>query len=67
MATKNPIEFIREVRQEAGKVTWPARRDTLITTGMVFVFVAIAAIFFTAVDWIIARLVQVALGLLGVL
>ena len=62
MATKNPIEFIREVRQEAGKVTWPARRDTLITTGMVFVFVALAAIFFTAVDWIISRIVQLLLG-----
>ena len=62
MATKNPIEFIREVRQEAGKVTWPARRDTLITTGMVFVFVAIAAVFFTAVDWIISRIVQLLLG-----
>ena len=62
MATKNPIEFIREVRQEAGKVTWPARRDTLITTGMVFVFVALAAVFFTAVDWIISRIVQFLLG-----
>jgi preprotein translocase subunit SecE len=62
MATKNPIEFIREVRQEAGKVAWPARRDTLITTGMVFVFVAVAAVFFTAVDWIISRIVQLLLG-----
>ena len=37
--TKNPIEFVREVRAEVAKVTWPTRRETMITTSMVFIFV----------------------------
>ena len=64
MATKNPIEFLREVRQEAGKVTWPTRRDSLITTGMVFVFVAIAALFFTLADYVISTVVRLVLGVI---
>ena len=61
---KNPVEFIREVRQEAGKITWAGRRETLVTTGMVFVFVTIAAIFFLAVDQVISTTVQSLLRLI---
>jgi len=64
MAIKNPLEFLREVRLEAGKVTWPTRRDSLVTTGMVFVFVAIAALFFTLADWIISSVVRLLLGVI---
>ena len=46
----NPFEFIQQVRTEAAKVTWPTRRETLITTGMVLVMVVLAAMFFVAVD-----------------
>ena len=46
----NPFEFIQDVRNEAAKVTWPSRRETLITTGMVLVMVVLAAIFFVVVD-----------------
>ena len=46
----NPFEFIQDVRAEASKVTWPTRRETLITTGMVLIMVVLAAIFFVAVD-----------------
>jgi preprotein translocase subunit SecE len=53
MAKKSPVEFIQDVRNEASKVTWPTRRETLITTAMVFVMVVIAAIFFLIVDQII--------------
>ena len=49
----NPFEFIQDVRAEAAKVTWPTRRETLITTGMVLVMVVLAAFFFVAVDEII--------------
>ena len=35
---KNPVEFVREVRGEVAKVTWPTRRETMITTSMVFIF-----------------------------
>ena len=50
MAKFNPQQFVREVRQEVSKVTWPTRRETVITTVMVFVMVAFAAIFFFVVD-----------------
>ena len=53
-----PVQFVREVRAETAKVTWPTRREWVVTTGMVFVLVAIATLFFFAVDSIIALLVQ---------
>jgi preprotein translocase subunit SecE len=61
VAKTNPLEFLREVRQETAKVTWPTRKETLITTAMVFVFVIIAAIFFLIVDQIIGWGVSVIL------
>ncbi|WP_170921265.1 preprotein translocase subunit SecE [Enhydrobacter aerosaccus] len=60
---KNPVEFVREVRAEAGKVTWPTRRETTITTSMVFIFVVIAAVFFLVADKVIAFVVQTLLGI----
>ena len=41
----SPFRFLQEVREEGRKVTWPTRRETAITTGMVFVMVAIASDF----------------------
>ena len=61
--SKNPIEFIREVRAEGSKVTWPTRRETMITTSMVFIFVVIAAIFFLVADKIIGFVVRTLLGI----
>ena len=46
----NPFQFIQEVRTEGGKVTWPTRRETLITTGLVILMVLFASMFFLAVD-----------------
>jgi preprotein translocase subunit SecE len=54
MAKINPGQFMREVRQEGAKVTWPTRKETLVTTGMVFVMVFLAAIFFFLVDLILS-------------
>jgi preprotein translocase subunit SecE len=54
MAKINPGQFMREVRQEGTKVTWPSRKETLVTTGMVFVMVFLAAIFFFLVDLILS-------------
>ena len=62
--TKNPIEFVREVRAEVAKVTWPTRRETMITTSMVFIFVVIAAVFFLVADKIIGFVVRLVLGTL---
>jgi len=53
MAKVSPFRFLQEVRAEMAKVTWPSRRETLITTAMVFVMVAIASIFFLIADQII--------------
>jgi preprotein translocase subunit SecE len=58
MAKINPGQFIREVRQEGAKVTWPTRKETLVTTGMVFVMVFLAAIFFFLVDLILSGTIR---------
>lgn len=63
MAKISPSEFIRQVRQETAKVTWPTRKETAITTGMVFVMVFVMALFFLLVDWILALGVRGILGL----
>jgi len=49
----NPFEFLQQVRAEATKVTWPSRRETLITTGLVLLMVVVASVFFVSVDWLI--------------
>lgn len=48
----NPFKFIQEVRNETAKVTWPTRRETVISTIMVLIMVLIASIFFFTVDQI---------------
>ena len=63
MALTNVAQFFREVRQETSKVTWPTRRETAISTGMVFLMVVLAAIFFFFVDQIIATAIRFLLGL----
>jgi preprotein translocase subunit SecE len=59
----NPLEFLQEVRQEATKVTWPTRRETLITTGLVIVMVILASLFFLAVDQVLRLFVHLILSL----
>ncbi len=49
MAT-NPIQFIQQTRAEIAKVVWPTRREVVLTTIMVFVLAALAALFFSLVD-----------------
>ena len=63
MAKKNPAEFAREVRREVAKVTWPTRKETTITSGMVFVMVIVASLFFLLVDQVLALGVRTILGL----
>ena len=46
----NAFEFIQQVRAEAAKVTWPSRRETMITTGLVILMAFVASIFFVLVD-----------------
>ena len=65
MAKVNPGEFVRQVRQEASKVTWPTRKEVGVTTVMVFIAVTLAALFFLLVDVIAGRVIGFILGLLG--
>jgi preprotein translocase subunit SecE len=60
-----PAEFARQVRQEAHKVSWPSRKETLVTTAMVFVMSVLAAIFFFVADATIAWGMRLILGLGG--
>ncbi|MBC8267364.1 MAG: preprotein translocase subunit SecE [Rhodospirillaceae bacterium] len=65
MAKINPAQFIQEVRQETSKVTWPTRRETGVSTAMVFVMVILAALFFFLVDQLMAFGVRMIFGLGG--
>lgn len=62
MASFNIGQFVREVRQEASKVTWPSRKETTISTIMVLIMVFLAAIFFFLVDQVLALGVEQILG-----
>jgi preprotein translocase subunit SecE len=63
MARTNPFEFLQQVRTEVSKVTWPTRRETIITTIMVVIMSIIAALFFLGVDWVLGTVVQLILGI----
>jgi preprotein translocase subunit SecE len=62
MAKVSPFKFLQEVRAEVQKVTWPTRKETTVTTIMVFVMVFIAAIFFLAADQLMRVAVSLILG-----
>jgi preprotein translocase subunit SecE len=65
MAKISPTKFYQEVRQETSRVTWPTRKETLVTTAMVFVMVFVAALFFFVVDQLMSNVVRFVLGLGG--
>jgi preprotein translocase subunit SecE len=59
----SPFKFLQEVRGETAKVTWPSRRETTITTIMVFVMVALASVFFFLSDQVIRVVITFVLGI----
>lgn len=63
MAKTNPAEFLREVRREVAKVTWPTRKETTVSTAMVFVMVIMASLFFLTVDQILQFGIRLILGM----
>ena len=63
MAQIDPFKFLQEVRAEAQKVTWPTRKETTVTTMMVFVMVVIASIFFLLADQVMRYGVSFLLGI----
>ena len=50
MAKNGVVGFVQDVRDEAGKVTWPTRRELVISTIMVMIMVVLASVFFMGVD-----------------
>ena len=64
-ATKNPLQFIQEVRAEVSKVVWPSRREVMVTSTMVFVLAILTAAFFFLVDYLIRQGLQGILSLVG--
>jgi preprotein translocase subunit SecE len=63
MAKSSPFKFLQEVREETEKVTWPSRRETFVTTIMVFVMVAVASVFFLIVDLFARNIITLILGI----
>jgi preprotein translocase subunit SecE len=59
----DPAKFVREVRSEVAKVTWPTRKETLVTTGLVLAIGALAATFFFVVDQFVGLAVRLVFGL----
>ncbi len=58
-----PVKFFREVRTEVTKVTWPSRKETLVTTGLVFAMAAVTAVFFFVIDQVVALGVNLLFGM----
>ncbi|MGR3542042.1 MAG: preprotein translocase subunit SecE [Hasllibacter sp.] len=61
----NPLKFVNEVRAEVSRVTWPTRREVVLTTVMVFIMTALLASFFAVVDLGIRGALNLVLGLFG--
>ncbi|PCJ30453.1 Protein translocase subunit SecE [hydrothermal vent metagenome] len=62
MAKTSPAEFVRQIRQEISKVVWPTRKETMVTTIMVFIMATIMAIFFLGVDQVLSFVIKLVLG-----
>ena len=62
MARTSPFEFIQQVRTEVAKVTWPTRRETVVTTAMVLAMSIAVELFFLAADWVLSNVVTLILG-----
>ncbi|MGB7035902.1 MAG: preprotein translocase subunit SecE [Xanthobacteraceae bacterium] len=63
MAKVSLFKFLQEVRAEGQKVTWPTRKETTVTTIMVFVMVVLASIFFLVADQVMRVAVSFLLGI----
>ena len=60
---KNPVKFLQEVKQEAFKITWPTKKDTVTGSLMVFGLATLAAVFFLLLDQILRFLLNLVLTL----
>ncbi len=63
MSKSGPLGYFREVKQEAQKVTWPSRKETIASTIAVFIMVLLASVFLYLSDQVLAWLVSLILGI----
>lgn len=54
MTSTSPGTFVRQVRQEVAKVSWPSRRETLVSVGLVFFFSVVLGVYFLLVDKVLS-------------
>ena len=63
----NPAQFVRQVRQELSKVTWPEKKDTFISSVVVIVLIILFSIFFLLTDqvwsFLIKKIIQIGVNL----
>lgn len=62
---KKIIQFLKEVRIELSKVTWPTRRQAIYMTGIVVLFAVIIGLFVSGVDFGFTKLIQFLSGKIG--
>jgi preprotein translocase subunit SecE len=65
VAKTSPGEFFRQVRNEASKVVWPTRKETITTAIMVMIMTLLLALFFLGVDAVLSAIVKFFIGLIG--
>ncbi|GGX75830.1 hypothetical protein GCM10011309_27340 [Litorimonas cladophorae] len=58
-----PIKYVGQVRQEARRVVWPGWPEVWKTTILVMLLFVLMGVFFFIVDWALANIVQLVLGL----
>ena len=62
----SPALFVRQVRQELQKVTWPEKRDTFLSSGIVIVMIILFSLFFLLSDqlwsFLIKKIIQIGSG-----
>lgn len=63
MSALNPAKFVREVRQEMKRVSWPTRKETVVSTVTVMIVVAMASTFFLLIDVIAGSVVRAIIGI----
>ncbi|MEQ1789729.1 MAG: preprotein translocase subunit SecE [Rickettsiales bacterium] len=62
MTALNPAKFVREVRQEMKRVTWPTRKETIVSTVTVLGVVVITSILFLVVDMFASSIIRMIIG-----
>lgn len=59
----NPIGFLKQVKSETKKITWPSKQEVVQTSVMVSILIAFFVVFFFAVDQVWGKLIKFILGI----